>query len=138
GKGFKTAMSSLDVGRLLIAAQALGIAQGAFDQTVEYMKQRKQFGRSLDRFQALAFEMANMMTRIDGSRFLLYNACNTRDRAAAGDKSAEGQLSVTAAQAKLSCSETASLINAADLRISNHSPGRICTGGNSPERRLSG
>ncbi len=110
GKGFKTAMSSLDVGRLGIAAQALGIAQGAFDQTVEYMKQRKQFGRSLDRFQALAFEMANMKTRIDGSRFLLYNACNTRDRAAAGDKSAEGQLSVTAAQAKLSCSETASYV----------------------------
>lgn len=110
GKGFKTAMSSLDVGRLGIAAQALGIAQGAFDQTVEYMNQRKQFGRSLDRFQALAFEMANMKTRIDGSRFLLYNACNTRDRAAAGDKSAEGQLSVTAAQAKLSCSETASYV----------------------------
>lgn len=110
GKGFKTAMSSLDVGRLGIAAQALGIAQGAFDQTVEYMKQRKQFGRSLDRFQALAFDMANMKTRIDGSRFLLYNACNTRDRAAAGDKSAEGQLSVTAAQAKLSCSETASYV----------------------------
>ena len=71
GKGFKVAMSSLDVGRLGIAAQALGIAQGAFDQTVEYMKQRKQFGRSLDRFQALAFEMADMKTRIDGSRFLL-------------------------------------------------------------------
>ena len=55
GKGFKTAMSSLDVGRLGIAAQALGIAQGAFDQTVEYMKQRKQFGRSLDRVPGIGF-----------------------------------------------------------------------------------
>ena len=102
GKGFKVAMSSLDVGRLGIAAQALGIAQGAFDQTVQYMKQRKQFGRSLDKFQALAFEMANMKTRIDGSRLLLYQACNTRDRGLPG--------TVTAAQAKLSCSETASYV----------------------------
>ncbi|MCI8646704.1 MAG: acyl-CoA dehydrogenase [Firmicutes bacterium] len=102
GKGFKTAMSSLDVGRLGIAAQALGIAQGAFDQTVAYMKQRKQFGRSLDKFQALAFEMAEMKTRIDGARFILYNACNTRDRGL--------NSTVEAAQAKLACSETASYV----------------------------
>ena len=80
GKGFKVAMSSLDVGRLGIAAQALGIAQGAFDQTVDYMKQRKQFGRSLNKFQSLAFEMANMKTEIDAARFVLYNAANRRDR----------------------------------------------------------
>ena len=59
GKGFKVAMTSLDVGRLGIAAQALGIAQGAFDQTVEYMKQQKTVRtRNLIEFQALAFEMA--------------------------------------------------------------------------------
>lgn len=110
GKGFKTAMSSLDVGRLGIAAQALGIAQGAFDQAVEYMMQRKQFGRSLNKFQSLAFEMANMKTEIDAARFVLYNACNMRDRAVAGDKAAEGQLSLTAAQAKLKCSEVASYV----------------------------
>ncbi|MBR0597841.1 acyl-CoA dehydrogenase [Sinanaerobacter chloroacetimidivorans] len=99
GKGFKVAMTSLDVGRLGIAAQALGIAQGAFDQTVAYMKSRKQFGRSLDKFQALAFEMANMKTRIDGSRLLLYHAADRRQK---------GLPSTTeAAQAKLSCSETA-------------------------------
>jgi butyryl-CoA dehydrogenase len=92
-------MTSLDVGRLGIAAQALGIAQGAFDQTVEYMKQRKQFGKSLDKFQALAFEMANMRTEIDGARFLLYNACNKRDRGLPS--------TIEAAQAKLKCSETA-------------------------------
>ena len=102
GKGFKTAMSSLDVGRLGIAAQALGIAQGAFDQTVEYMKQRKQFGRSLNKFQALACEMAEMKTKIDGARFILYNACNTRDRGL--------NSTVEAAQAKLACSEVASYV----------------------------
>lgn len=69
GKGFKVAMSSLDVGRLGIAAQALGIAQGAFDETVKYMKQRKQFGKTLDKFQALSFEMASMKVKIDGARY---------------------------------------------------------------------
>lgn len=99
GKGFKVAMTSLDVGRLGIAAQALGIAQGAFDETVKYMRSRKQFGRSLDKFQALSFEMADMKTRIDGSRFLLYYAADRRQK---------GLPSTTeAAQAKLSCSETA-------------------------------
>ena len=102
GKGFKTAMTSLDVGRLGIAAQALGIAQGAFDQTVEYMKQRKQFGRSLNKFQSLAFEMANMKTEIDAARFVLYNACNTIDRGLSS--------TVEAAQAKLKCSEVASYV----------------------------
>ncbi len=99
GKGFKIAMTSLDVGRLGIGAQALGIAQGAFDQTVAYMKQRKQFGKSLDQFQALAFEMADMKTRIDGSRLLLYYACDRRQKGLPS--------TVEAAQAKLSCSETA-------------------------------
>ena len=102
GKGFKVAMSSLDVGRLGIAAQALGIAQGAFDQTVDYMKQRKQFGRSLDKFQSLAFEMANMKTEIDAARFVLYNAANRRDRGLSS--------TVEAAQAKLKCSEVASYV----------------------------
>lgn len=99
GKGFKVAMSTLDVGRLGIAAQALGIAQGAFDQTVAYMKQRQQFGRTLDKFQALAFEMANMKTEIDAARLLLYHACTKRDQGLPS--------TVAAAQAKLKCSETA-------------------------------
>jgi butyryl-CoA dehydrogenase len=99
GKGFKVAMTSLDVGRLGIAAQALGIAQGAFDQTVTYMKQREQFGRSLDKFQALAFEMAAMKTRIDGSRFQLYSAAWKLQQGL--------PFTVDAAEAKLSCSETA-------------------------------
>lgn len=99
GRGFGIAMKSLDVGRLGIAAQALGIAQGAFDKTVEYMKSRKQFGRSLDKFQALSFEMADMQTRIDASRLLLYNAADKRQKGLPS--------TIEAAQAKLYCSETA-------------------------------
>lgn len=99
GKGFKIAMSALDVGRLGIAAQALGIAQGAFDETVNYMKSRKQFGRTLNKFQALSFEMADMHTRIDAARLLLYRAADRRQ---------QGLPSTTeAAMAKLYCSETA-------------------------------
>jgi butyryl-CoA dehydrogenase len=99
GKGFKVAMTSLDVGRLGIAAQALGIAQGAYDATVKYMKTRKQFGKPLYKFQALAFEMAQMKTRIDAAQLLLYKAADRRQK---------GLPSATeAAQAKLYCSETA-------------------------------
>ena len=99
GEGFKIAMTALDVGRIGIASQALGIAQGAFDKTAAYMKQRKQFGRPISSFQALQFEMADMKTRIDAARFLVYNAAYRRG---AGLPSA-----LEAAQAKLFASETA-------------------------------
>ena len=99
GKGFSIAMAALDFGRIGIAAQALGIAQGAFDETVAYMKSRKQFGKSLDKFQALAFDMADLKTRIDCARMLVYRAAACRD---------EGKpCTVEAAQAKLYASETA-------------------------------
>lgn len=100
GKGFKVAMTSLDVGRLGIAAQALGIAQGAFDKTVEYMKNREQFGKKLSGFQAMAFEMAEMETQIDASRLLLYKAAYIREKGLPGTTE-------SAAKAKLSCSSTA-------------------------------
>ena len=109
GKGFAVAMTSLDIGRLGIAAQALGIAQGAFDQTVEYMKSRKQFGKSLDKFQALSFEMAHMHTMIEASRLLLYKAGDFRQR---------GLPSGTeAAMAKLSCSETAMYVTTKAVQL---------------------
>ena len=100
GKGFKVAMSSLDVGRLGIAAQALGIAQGAFDKTVAYMQHREQFGRKLSAFQAMAFEMAELETRIDASRLLLYKAAYIREKGLP-------ETTESAAKAKLSCSSTA-------------------------------
>lgn len=80
GKGFKIALSTLDGGRIGIASQALGIAQGAFDLTVEYMKSRKQFGKSISKFQALQFEMAEMHTKIQAARLLIYRSANLKDK----------------------------------------------------------
>lgn len=99
GQGFKVAMSTLDGGRIGIASQALGIAQGAFDVTVEYMKARKQFGKKLSQFQALAFEMAEMKTRIEAARLLIYKAAFFKD--------AHGPYGEMAAMAKLYAAETA-------------------------------
>jgi len=93
GDGFKVAMSTLDGGRIGIASQALGIAQGAFDVTVEYMKARKQFGKKLSQLQALQFEMADMRTRIEASRLLIYQAADMKDKHLAyGPKSAMAKL----------------------------------------------
>lgn len=99
GDGFKIAMSTLDGGRIGIASQALGIAQGAFDETVEYMKARKQFGRSLSKFQALQFEMADMKTRLEAARLLIYRAADMKDKGL--------RYSSDAAMAKLFAAETA-------------------------------
>lgn len=74
GKGFKIAMMTLDGGRIGIAAQALGIAQGALDVTVEYLKERQQFGRPLSKFQGLQWMVADMETEINASRLLVYRA----------------------------------------------------------------
>ncbi|WP_234121799.1 acyl-CoA dehydrogenase [Clostridium hydrogenum] len=74
GKGFSVAMKTLDGGRIGIAAQALGIAEGAFNEARAYMKERKQFGRSLDKFQGLAWMMADMEVAIESARHLVYKA----------------------------------------------------------------
>ena len=108
GQGFKVALSTLDGGRIGIASQALGIAQGAFDVTVEYMKSRKQFGRKLSQFQALQFEMAEMKTRIEAARLLVYKAAFLED---------EGQdYGETSAMAKLYAAETAMAVSAKDRK----------------------
>ena len=80
GDGFKVAMSTLDGGRIGIASQALGIAQGAFDVTVEYMNARKQFGKKLSQMQALQFAMADLKTKIEASRLLIYKAADMKDK----------------------------------------------------------
>lgn len=74
GEGFKIAMTSLDGGRIGIAAQALGIAQGALDASIAYAKERKQFGRPIGKQQAIAFKIANMATKIEAARLLTYQA----------------------------------------------------------------
>ena len=66
--GFKIAMQTLDGGRIGIAAQALGIAQGAIDEAVAYVKQRKQFGRPIAKFQNTQFQLADMLTKTDAAR----------------------------------------------------------------------
>ncbi len=80
GQGFKVAMSTLDGGRIGIASQALGIAQGALDVTVDYMKARKQFGKRLSEMEALRFDIAEMATRIEAARLLIYQAADYKDK----------------------------------------------------------
>ncbi|MBG0763273.1 MAG: acyl-CoA dehydrogenase [Tissierellales bacterium] len=79
GKGFSIAMKTLDGGRIGIAAQALGIAQGAIDETVKYVKERKQFGRSIAKFQNTQFQLADMQTKVDAARLLVYRAAFNKD-----------------------------------------------------------
>lgn len=74
GEGFKIAMSTLDGGRIGIAAQALGIAAGALDETVKYLKERQQFGRPIAKFQGIQWMVADMATEIEAARLLVYRA----------------------------------------------------------------
>ena len=99
GQGFKIAMKTLDSGRIGIAAQALGIAQGAIDQTVKYVKERKQFGRTLAKFQNTQFQLADMQTKVDAARLLVYRAAALKDAGQA--------YGVEASMAKLFAAETA-------------------------------
>lgn len=99
GTGFKIAMGTLDGGRIGIAAQALGIAQGALDEAVHYVKERKQFGKSLSKFQNTQFQIANMKTQIEAARLLVYKAAMAKDSG--------GSFSLDAAMAKLFAAETA-------------------------------
>lgn len=99
GKGFGVAMSTLDGGRIGIAAQALGIAEGALDEAVKYMKTRKQFGRQIGAFQGLQWYIAEMATKVEASKLLVYKA--------AWRKATGQSYSLEAAMAKLYASETA-------------------------------
>ena len=99
GKGFGIAMTTLDGGRIGIAAQALGLAQDAFDETVAYVKERKQFGRSIAKFQNTQFQLADMKTKIEAARLLVYNAAKAKDT--------KKRFSVEAAMAKLYAAEVA-------------------------------
>jgi butyryl-CoA dehydrogenase len=80
GKGFGIAMKTLDGGRIGIASQALGLAEGALDEAVAYMKERKQFGRSLTAFQGLQWMVAEMDVKIEAARHLVYKAAWLKDQ----------------------------------------------------------
>jgi len=78
--GFKIAMQTLDVGRIGIAAQAVGVSQAAYELSVEYSKGRIQFNRPISQFQGVSFKLAEMATNIDAARLLVYRAANLRDK----------------------------------------------------------
>ncbi|NLZ48155.1 MAG: acyl-CoA dehydrogenase [Clostridiales bacterium] len=99
GKGFGIAMKTLDGGRIGIAAQALGIAEGAFEEAVNYMKERKQFGKPLSAFQGLQWMMAELEVKIEAARHLVYKAAWLKDQGL--------PYTVDAARAKLFASEVA-------------------------------
>lgn len=97
GQGYKIALAALDHSRIGIAAQALGIAEGAFEQAVEYSKQRVQFGKPICQFQAIQFMLSDMATDIEAARFLIYNAAWNYDQ--------KKRVSKEVAMAKLFASE---------------------------------
>ncbi len=99
GDGFKIAMKTLDGGRIGIASQALGIAQGAMDETVKYVTKRKQFGKSISQFQNTQFQLADLATRIEAARLLV--------RKAAWKKDHKMNYTIDSAMAKLYCAEVA-------------------------------
>lgn len=98
-EGFKIAMKGLDGGRIGIAAQALGIAQGALSETIKYVKERKQFGKPLSAFQNTQFQLADMETRVQAARWLVYRAASLKDQ--------KVNFSSEAAMAKLFAAEVA-------------------------------
>src|SRR5579885_2995768 len=98
-RGFPIAMATLDGGRIGIAGQAVGIARAALEDAVRYAKERRQFGRPIAEFQAIQWKIADMATRIQASRLLMYRAAWVRDQGRRHTREA--------AMAKLFASETA-------------------------------
>jgi alkylation response protein AidB-like acyl-CoA dehydrogenase len=110
GEGFKVAMATLDHSRLGVAAQALGIAQGATDYAVAYARERRQFGQPIASFQAIAFKLADMETGCAAGRELLYKACAKVDRH-------EPDLGRYSAMAKLFCSDMAMRVTVEAVQV---------------------
>ncbi len=109
GDGFKIAMSTLDGGRIGIAAQAVGIAQGAFEEAVAYAQQRKQFGQAISEFQAIQFYLADMATELDAARLLTWKAAWAKEN--------QKRFTLEAAQAKLFSAEMAQRVTNKALQI---------------------
>jgi butyryl-CoA dehydrogenase len=109
GEGFKVAMSTLDGGRIGIAAQAVGIAQGAFEEAVRYAREREQFGKPLSDLQAIQFYLADMATEIDAARLLTWKAAWAKEN--------QKRFTLEAAHAKLFASEMAQRVTNKALQI---------------------
>ncbi len=114
GEGFKIAMTVLDAGRIGIAAQALGIAQAAYQDSLQYAQEREAFGKKIGQFQGIAFKLADMKTRIEASRLLTYQAAKFKE----AYKKNEERYTLEAAMAKLYASETATFC--ADQAVQIH------------------
>jgi len=110
GDGSKIMLSTLDNGRLSIAAMGLGAAQGAYEAALQYAQERKQFGKPISKFQINAFKLADMATKIELARNLLYKACWLKDN--------HRQFAKEAAMSKLYCSEIAKQV--ADEAVQIH------------------
>ena len=110
GHGFKVAMATLDISRLGAGAQALGIAQGATDYAAAYARERRQFGKPINSFQAIQFKLADMETRCAAARELLYQACAKVDR---GDS----DIGKYTAMAKLFCSDAAMAVTPEAIQV---------------------
>ncbi|MFQ5943157.1 MAG: acyl-CoA dehydrogenase [Anaerolineales bacterium] len=104
GQGFKIAMQVLDAGRIGIASQALGIAEAAYEASLDYAREREAFGRKIGEFQGISFKLADMKTRIEASRLLTYQAATAKQ----SSKASEERFTQQASMAKLFASETAS------------------------------
>ena len=109
GEGFKLALKTLDGGRIGVAAEALGIAKGAFEIARQYMLEREQFGKKLSQFQYLAFKMAELQAEIKAAELLLYNA--------AVEKEEHKNHTVSAAMAKMTCSNVAMKVTTEAVQI---------------------
>ncbi len=109
GEGFKIAMDTLDGGRVGIASQALGIAEGAFERAVEYSKERKQFGKPISSFQAVQFKLADMKMRIDQAKWVTYQAAWLKD--------AKRPFIMESSEAKAVASEAATYVAKEALQI---------------------
>jgi len=113
GMGFKIALSILDAGRIGIAAQAVGIAEAAYEAARDYAKEREQFGQPIAEFQAIQWMLADMKTRIEAARLLAYQAAMAKDEA----EKTGGRYSLEAAMAKLFASETAMWVTTKAVQI---------------------
>lgn len=113
GEGFKIAMTVLDAGRIGIAAQALGIAEAAYEASLSYARERQAFGSAIGQFQMIQQKIADMKTRIEASRLLIYNACLAKERS----KTSGERYTTEASMAKLFASETAMFVTDEAVQI---------------------
>ncbi len=113
GQGFKIAMTVLDAGRIGIAAQSLGIAEASYHASLEYAREREAFGQKIGQFQGISFKLADMKTRIEASRLLIYQAAVAKENA----KATGARFTLESAMAKLFASETAMFCAHAAVQI---------------------